>query len=76
MRPPVNDGPLPVLPDVEERALLRKAMGVTIREASMEIGVSTTSYTFWERGARVPRAAHLRAYYAQLYRWYQAVNAE
>ena len=51
-------------------------MGVTIREASMEIGVSTTSYTFWERGARVPRAAHLRAYYAQLYRWYQAVNAE
>jgi transcriptional regulator with XRE-family HTH domain len=65
--------PLPLLPPPEIRKKLRTAMGVTIRAASAELGVSNVSYTFWERGTRTPNPEHLRAYHAQLSRWQEAV---
>lgn len=66
--------PLPLLPPPEVRRKLREAVGVTIRDASQEIGVSNVSYAYWERGSRTPKPDHLRAYHAQLSRWQEAVE--
>lgn len=49
-------------------------MGMTIREAAKEIGVSQNTYSFWERGVRKPKPDHHRAYYSQLSGWQEAIN--
>jgi transcriptional regulator with XRE-family HTH domain len=69
-----EETPLPVLPDPDVRKKLRTSMGVTIRAAAAELGVSTTSYSFWESDERTPKPEHLRAYHAQLSRWLEAVE--
>lgn len=72
MFPPFEDGPLPVLPDPADRRALREGMGLTIIEAARELKVSRWTYSGYERGLRNPRShATLRAYYAQLYRWWR-----
>lgn len=66
--------PLPELPDPSRRRALRELMGITIRQAACELGVSSVSYAFWERGERTPRPEHLRAYYSQLCAWREAAD--
>lgn len=70
----MDSGPLPALPDPGVRVKLREAMGVTIIDAAAELEVSRNTYRLWELGRRIPRPERLRAYYAQLYRWQEAVD--
>ncbi len=72
--PPAEEGPLPVLPPMKERVMLRRRMGVRQREAARLLGVSANSFGYWERGDRIPDKEHIRVYYSLLYSWQQAVN--
>jgi transcriptional regulator with XRE-family HTH domain len=49
-------------------------MGITIRAAAEEAGVSHNTYSLWERGLRTPHPDHHRAYHSQLSGWQKAIN--
>lgn len=77
---PLVEGPLPELPPVGDkdtpgtRAWLRRKMGISIRTAAKELGVSKDAYSFWERGLRTPHPGHHRAYHSQLSGWQEAID--
>lgn len=66
--------PLPELPPPAVRRGLRLAMGITVRKAAAEIGVTEVTYHYWEHGKRTPLADNLRAYHSQLSAWQEALS--
>jgi transcriptional regulator with XRE-family HTH domain len=53
---------LKALPAPEQRAELRKNLGLSQRELAAAVGVSEAAIGHWERGIRHPRGEHLRRY--------------
>lgn len=74
MRPPHDGGPLPELPPADERKALREKMGISIRTAAKDIGVSANTYSKWEKDLSTPVPANLRVYYSQLFGWQRAID--
>jgi transcriptional regulator with XRE-family HTH domain len=54
------------LPEPEQRAALRTAAGLSLRDLADAMGVSTTTVFYWETGRRNPNAKHLDAYLTAL----------
>jgi DNA-binding XRE family transcriptional regulator len=66
--------PLLPLPPTETRRALRDAMGITLREAAFEVGVSARTYLRWEWGDVNPAPKNHRKYQQQLQQWQDAVE--
>jgi transcriptional regulator with XRE-family HTH domain len=64
--------PLPSLP--VDRRSHRLKMGLTLKQAAAEIGVSARTYLRWEQGA-TPNPGNLRRYSAQLQEWERKVQS-
>lgn len=66
--------PLLPLPPTETRRALRDAMGLTLKEAAFEVGVSARTYLRWEWGDTSPSPKNHRKYQQQLQQWQDAVE--
>jgi DNA-binding XRE family transcriptional regulator len=66
--------PLLPLPPTDTRRNLRDAVGLTLREAAAEIGVSARTYLRWEWGDTEPRAGNHKKYQQQLQQWQDALS--
>lgn len=66
--------PLLPLPPTETRRALRDAMGLTLKEAALEVGVSARTYLRWEWGDTNPSPRNHRKYQQQLQQWQDAVE--
>jgi transcriptional regulator with XRE-family HTH domain len=53
---------LNALPSPEQRAALRKNLGLSRRDLAEAVGVSEAAIGHWERGIRHPRGEYLRRY--------------
>ena len=66
--------PLLPLPSTDIRRSLRDAMGLTLKEAASEVGVSARTYLRWEWGDVNPSPGNHRKYQQQLQTWQDAVE--
>jgi DNA-binding XRE family transcriptional regulator len=66
--------PLLPLPPTETRRALRDAMGLTLKEAAGEVGVSARTYLRWEWGDVNPNPDNHRKYQQQLQQWQDTVE--
>ena len=66
--------PLLPLPATDTRRSLRDAMGLTLKEAASEVGVSARTYLRWEWGDTNPSPKNHRRYQQQLQQWQDAVE--
>jgi DNA-binding XRE family transcriptional regulator len=63
----------PLLPLPGNRKELRNRMGITVKQAALEIGVSARTYMRWEQGA-TPNLKNHRKYGDQLRGWRRATD--
>ena len=66
--------PLPSLPIPYDRRHYRLAMGVTLKQAASQLGVSARQYLRWEQGA-TPSPGNHRKYSAQLGEWARKIHS-
>lgn len=66
--------PLLPLPPTDTRRMLRDAMGLTLKDAASEVGVSARTYLRWEWGDVNPSPRNHRKYQSQLQTWQDAIG--
>jgi predicted transcriptional regulator len=69
-----SDTPLLPLPIPRDRRHYRLAMGVTLKQAASQLGVSARQYLRWEQGA-TPSPGNHRKYSAQLGEWARKIHS-